>query len=466
MAHNLKTRVELYNLGDLFEHYKFPTTERNSYSQSVFHGENANTDPIAWIQKLVEEQFSLLLPINTTLRYEADLECKAFVSTLVSFLFSIHNRPDGAVYLRKDGEDPFDVPLLLLEIHSSPYKNSVSQTAVDVLDQLRLLRCLNPEVTHCVGFTFPKYATSTDEFKTCVTKVSVSFTCVKKMMFQVTFEPLKMENVQSEIEKAFTNVLGYLSSAEKPMKKYFMRLSCKELAEVSCALQVDGEFTQIPTPHSLLFQSEEYVWKYLPNSLDREYLTSFCIEGHHMNYTAVPSFVVALHSAFFRNKRFLSPLSSDQVTQCLEDFVRNTAIAIKELHDHGVAHLDIRLPNICFVNEKSKFRVMLIDLDRSRPSEHIEANVYIGEMYEKVKEDWCYAQLDWKQFGLLIARIVYPDTEDEEIVSKRLFENYPFMCELVERGNWEESLFAASELFQTVGQNKPLADVLKSRLIN
>ena len=118
-AHNFKTHVELYNLGDLFKHYKFQTTEITSYSQNVFHRNNVNTDPIAWIQKLVEEQFSLL-PSNTTLRSEADLECKAFVSTLVSFMFRIHNRLDGAVYLRKDGEDPFDVPLLLIEIHSSP----------------------------------------------------------------------------------------------------------------------------------------------------------------------------------------------------------------------------------------------------------------------------------------------------------------------------------------------------------
>ena len=81
---------------------------------------------------------------------------------------------------------------------------------------------------------------------------------------------------------------------------------------------------------------------------------------------------------------------------------------------------------------------------------------------KKGKNDWCCVQLDWKQFGLLIARIVYPDTEDEKIVSERLFEKYPFMCELIECGNWDESLFAASELFQTVGQNKLLADVLKS----
>ena len=148
----------------------------------------------------------------------------------------------------------------------------------------------------------------------------------------------------------------------------------------------DGEFTQIPTPHSLLFQSEEYVWKYLPNSDDSEQLLSFYIEGHRMNYTAVPSCVIALHSIFFRNKRFLPPLSSDQVTQCLKDFVRSTAIAIKELHDHGFAHLDIRLPNICFVNEKSTFRVMLIDLDRSRPSERIRTRAYVGEMYKKGKK--------------------------------------------------------------------------------
>ena len=50
-------------------------------------------------------------------------------------------------------------------IHSSPYKNSVSKTAVDVLDQLRLLQCGNAPFGVYISQVF---YTSNEKFKTCV----------------------------------------------------------------------------------------------------------------------------------------------------------------------------------------------------------------------------------------------------------------------------------------------------------
>ena len=53
-----------------------------STSECVFKGKNVNIHPIAWINYLVMEQS---LRSNTTLRFEAQVESKAFVSPMVSF---------------------------------------------------------------------------------------------------------------------------------------------------------------------------------------------------------------------------------------------------------------------------------------------------------------------------------------------------------------------------------------------
>ena len=57
--------------------------------------------------------------------------------------------------------------------------------------------------------------------------------------------------------------------------------------------------------------------------------------------------------------------------------------------------------------------MMLIDLDRSRVASDI-ANIesaYVGEMYIVPEASLTYKQLDWKQLGLLIARIKSSQTQ-------------------------------------------------------
>ena len=133
---------------------------------------NNGNHVIAWVKSLPEKSHN----DDDSLVYTADVKIDAFDKGLVPFLWSTGNRPDG-VLLRSwsfDGTE-WKLPLLIVEVHSSPYRNTVSQTAVDVLDQLRLLRCFNANIAECVGFTFPKYPTTTASNDSFVTKVSVSY---------------------------------------------------------------------------------------------------------------------------------------------------------------------------------------------------------------------------------------------------------------------------------------------------
>ncbi len=55
-----------------------------------------------------------------------------------------------------------------------------------------------------------------------------------------------------------------------------------------------------------------------------------------------------------------SPLTFEEARACLQGFVSSLMKALEELHSFGLAHYDIRLPNICF-NES--YEAVLIDLD-------------------------------------------------------------------------------------------------------
>ena len=121
----------------------------------------------------------------------------------------------------------------------------------------------------------------------------------------------------------------------------------------------------------------------------------------------------------------LPPLRSRDVGECLSDFLHRTAEALKELHSLGYAHLDVRVPNICFYKNSNSYHVILIDVDRCREIIVQDVTGYVGEMYKYtrsadpcVPETWTTEHLDWKQLGLLAVRVLTEyKYSDEEIVT-------------------------------------------------
>ena len=82
--------------------------------------------------------------------------------------------------------------------------------------------------------------------------------------------------------------------------------------------------------------------------------------------------------------------------------MKHVCEALEELHDVcNLAHLDVRLANICPTTEGVK----LIDLDRSKPVATLVDNAGLGRytsvMY-KANWAWTVAQVDWKQVGLMV----------------------------------------------------------------
>ena len=122
---------------------------------------------------------------------------------------------------------------------------------------------------------------------------------------------------------------------------------------------------------------------------------------------------------------------------CLIDFMVRTASALQELHGFGYAHLDVRIPNICFSQEKNaegECDVKLIDLDRCVVVATLDVSGYVGEMY-KILPGWTTNKLDWKQLGLLAGRLVTKgQTSDEAIISSELMSGDQCLKELINEG--------------------------------
>ena len=125
------------------------------------------------------------------------------------------------------------------------------------------------------------------------------------------------------------------------------------------------------------------------------------------------------------------PLTVEEASLCLHDLLKGLAQAIQEFHQHGFAHQDIRLENVCF-NEQ--YEPVLIDLDRSIkitgfPIIYGKSCMYVS----KITPD----QIDWIQVGWLAAWVLHCEGDYHE----RKFQELPeairedqFISKLINEG--------------------------------
>ena len=68
---------------------------------------------------------------------------------------------------------------------------------------------------------------------------------------------------------------------------------------------------------------------------------------------------------FFVFRRLHPPLDIKSIRCCFNSFAVSVQSAVEELHRLGFAHLDLRVPNICFEKIDGQWQAVLIDLDYS-----------------------------------------------------------------------------------------------------
>ena len=445
---HLQKAVKLYDLEELFSHYSF---DISNYAEKVKVEAPSNIGKqhhaILFAHSMLED--------NTNIVVQADIQCECFRQHLVPFLSSVYNRVDGNLQIQFD--EGTKVPLLMIEVHSSPYKNTVSQTAVDILDQFRVLRCIGGMPKEISGFTFPKYGE-----KTCVTKVKVRFVCNhhnSEFHFVITLHPLSIDSVGNEIKTALANNSEYCIRKYEYLRS-FLRLREEELHEL-CETFGEENLVQISTPHSIILLGNEVVYKLVPNPY--EAMNLFNLKGStrnsHPEYTAIHIDEIYLGSScFFVYNRYFPPLSPKYVSECIQEFLFNVSAALVDLHKCNFAHLDVRIPNVCFLRKDGTYKVILIDLDRSRRKlATLDFSDYGGEMYKHTTMATCEA-LDWKQLGLLVCRVLFKET-DARIMLNKLYAQDDCLKELIVNGKWNATACLNSRLL-TENQKRTLQECL------
>ena len=297
----LQKAVPLYNLHDLFTKVNFTNPEYFSKSIEASGNRDYGCHPITWVSTLISSQ----TVCSQNLTFTADVEVRSLAEGLVAFTRSLNDRPDGVVLrtFQHRGKE-WKLPLLIIEIHSGIYKNSVAKTAMDVLDQLQLLRCFDCNITHCIGFTFPKYPQGSNNNKTCVTKVTVSF---ESFRFIVRMFPLNVSSVQEEIEAALKRALEF--RADQDPQFCFLRLSDSEIGVLRDILKFPS-LIQHHSKHSMVFKADQTFWKFIPREnvgLKLQRLKSNISNPRHIVLFSQQVWVESL--LFFLFSALLPPLS-------------------------------------------------------------------------------------------------------------------------------------------------------------
>ena len=338
-------------------------------------------------------------------------------------------------------KDKIDVPVLIVEVNSSPFLQTLTQTSIQLMNILRYLRNFNLGISEYSGFAFPKL---TDQAH--VAKVTVKW--LKEITkFAILVDPLQREDVMEEMVSVLRSNFDVIGNLPPELPNRLIAIPLSDLP---------GEINQLPSNYSLLLESENYFFKYPLELSSRSLLNELCFkaafaeilaiinseqpmdanekirellskrlkpqfhespefdesnpmskrhksdsESHHqLQYLRPLEKYVLFGVEYFKFPKLLKPLTEEQAKECLMCFAKGVFAAIKQLHEDGYAHLDIRLPNICI--DPVTFEPVLIDLDRGRKCEEKED---IAKYNQSCMYDLRGANAkshDWRQFGLML----------------------------------------------------------------
>ena len=337
---------------------------------------------------------------------------------MTSFATKTQQRPDVCI------RDLAGIPILISEVHSghsmSEYVQTANKTLIGLVTHLRYLR-IKCDIHHVIGFTFPNMV---DRF--FVTKVTVTYT---DLHFRYAFNVIQMRDVPEEVKQAYehnreeaTHNMHHNQDASNTLGGFPVRLTDAELAEASKQLNLKNSLQQLSSVTSIILKDPDGEKFYKYNSDKAENSNPSHVKAKVLRNLQVgamlPSIPVELVLPEYVQELFnldfqvipmkLPPLSCEQALQCLGCLVESTAVAIERLHEHGYAHLDIRLDNICFHHDGGDVRrAVLIDFDYAIPA--LSASVHrrvtpdgeVSCMYSRLPQSTVRLakQYDWMQLG-------------------------------------------------------------------
>jgi len=337
----------------------------------------------AWISSLLNSRNNITAPSRSQL---------TLLKQFQSFCTTSDIRPDVTVLLRRNS-----LPVLTVEVLSGTYLKTLNKALINGVELLRMLRAHDETVSNAVSFVFP------NKTETYVTKVTVDFDS-NDLVFKYSFETLEKDNVKQAVQAAIQQKNSHFQSATVHMWPYYVRLSRNELRMY--AIQVESMSSLIIRKPSTPMR----YWKYNPRPTNHaQALYEKLRHTHNILHSLYPHAMESKGRLKFQLfKHLRRPLIRDEAKCCLIDLIQQIKSALLELHGYigfPIAHMDLRLPNVCFTNDYS---VTLIDLDRCEPADQPQRARYTyskSDMY-MCSMEWENSQLDWRALGLMICYVL------------------------------------------------------------
>lgn len=390
-----------YDLEELFRYAKFAVDTASKQDIGSISGTTSTERPVQlFIRHLIGKNNLSRNFQHFNFSISESILAPGRLSPLLS---SLTIKPDTSISLMIANEL---VTILCTEMHSGPsYENTLAKLISNTVDMHRLMKMYNPQIGIVYSLCFPKY-----NVKTCVTLVECKFNAVP-LGFSLKLKSLAMSHVEKEVVKVLKHLPSYFPITFKPSSvnhSYLVRLAEEELTKISTSISAKTRLRQIVTSRSIVLTDEEKFFKYVFNSDDAmKYVSMGFKKNEH-----VASYSLEKDSRILFVTHALIPhLDLVEAGTCLFDFARLVKESLDAFHKMGYAHLDVRLPNICFnTTSNGQLIAVLIDLDRAVDSEETSQPLYDGKYYSK-PFNWTAKKLDWKQLGLTIQGVTRDATD-------------------------------------------------------
>ena len=190
--------------------------------------------------------------------------------------------------------------------------------------------------------------------KNLVTEIIVEW---KNLCFNVSCIPLDKCNVHDSVLKVILEMYHCINTlpSVKASICNLIPLSEKDMQQLCGRFNLPADnIYQIESTSSILVYCNDFLYKHNPSPTQQMTLLKLSIE-ESSEVVLTPESSIKCHKLTFYKFKMLPnlPLSRDQACKCLKKLIEGVYLALSELHNkYDLAHLDVRLENICF-NDQS-----------------------------------------------------------------------------------------------------------------
>ena len=457
----LSAKISSYQLQDILNLKVFTSNDEDDcavFIANVLNG--SKSEGVQFVVKKTARDRELLKHVECSFqgsRYliEVRTQLKQAKKHLMPWLCSTTIMPDISLYkLIHATTQKSDLPIAIFEVISDTPWQTSRQLAIKLVELLRLFKAYDHDIPELTGVVLPRSksqtqlptinespekisssdmeiiagvvemkisdtgtgsaskSTPSNHSQSFAVKVRVQFDC-KLLKFVISYQPLQSTEVKDAVLNALLDIeiqshsnSNFFKLSEQELEQIKGNLSVVKFFQMYKGLEKSVALQQLYSRTSLVFKAQ--------TGMDKEIVLKVFARGgpEFMQFEGFAKNLNLQHALLSEGIVFLGasgPLVF--VFECLPQLSKHEAkdrirvvleaikLAVDELHSSNVAHLDIRLPNICFKSTSGgnddRLNAVFIDLERAKceiKSSLLES--YSSCMY---KTGWTLEEIDFLQ---------------------------------------------------------------------